>query len=374
MPKGKKKDQALDLLWRAQANDAYWHGLFGGIYLFNFRVSNYANLIEAEELAEGPNAPITVSQFDFDKDSLPEIVLTGAPFNALFKPNLGGMMTELDHRPNRYNLLNIMMRREEGYHDEIRRAAERGLLVTPDMERDGPRLENRDSVRAKEAGIQNYLLYDWHRRGSFIDHFLREDVDLGSFVRAFYGEQGDFVNLPYNAEVIATEDDATIQLTREGHVWVGSDHRPVRVSKTLKFRRGDDSYRCDYRVTNLADAPVTLRFGVELVSGFDGGQNPEYCGLTINGSAEAKSLAVAAEYPAVTEHTTTTTLRTMALTTRLDHPCTLWAFPLETITNSEAGYERGYQGTVYLHLWNLTLAAGASWQGGLTQQVSAYKK
>jgi hypothetical protein len=73
-------------------------------------------------------------------------------------------------------------------------------------------------------------------------------------------------------------------------------------------------------------------------------------------------------------HTTHTTLRSLALTTRLDQPCTLWAFPLETITNSEAGYERGYQGTVYLHLWNLTLAPGAAWQAGLTQQIDAYKK
>ena len=45
--------------------------LFGGVYLFNFRVANYANLIEAEELAEGTHAPLAVRQFDFCRSQVP---------------------------------------------------------------------------------------------------------------------------------------------------------------------------------------------------------------------------------------------------------------------------------------------------------------
>ncbi len=37
MRRGRKRDEALDLLWAAQSNDPYWHGVFGGIYLFNFQ-------------------------------------------------------------------------------------------------------------------------------------------------------------------------------------------------------------------------------------------------------------------------------------------------------------------------------------------------
>src|SRR5207248_8069717 len=53
MRRGRKRDQALDLLWASQSNDPYWHGLFGGVYLFNFRVANYAFMIAAEIAAEG---------------------------------------------------------------------------------------------------------------------------------------------------------------------------------------------------------------------------------------------------------------------------------------------------------------------------------
>jgi len=93
MPGGPARERALDLLWQAQANDAYWHGLFGGVYLFNFRVANYANLIEAESLAEGPDAPLVVRQFDFTKDSVPEVVLSGSPLNAIWKPDWGRART-----------------------------------------------------------------------------------------------------------------------------------------------------------------------------------------------------------------------------------------------------------------------------------------
>lgn len=371
MPDGPARARALDLLWQAQANDAYWHGLFGGVYLFNFRIANYANLIEAEALAEGENAPLSARRFDFDKDCADEIVLTGTPFNALWKPDTGGMMTELDYRPGRYNLLNVMTRREEGYHEEIRQAAAQGKLFTPEMAAQGIPYNEREMVRVKEFGIERYLLYDWHRRGAFLDHFLREDVDLPAFYRAFYGEQGDFANQPYQVAVETAPDAVTITLWRDGHVWVGAYHRPVRVEKQFVFRAGDDHYTCTYTVINQADAPIAVRFAVETACGFDGGQDPRYAFQIVNDSP-VDGLADLREYHGVTSHAAVSRLRGLALSTTVEHPCTLWTFPLETVTLSEAGYERGYQGTVYLHIWELQLAAGESWQGWLTQEVRPY--
>src|SRR5258708_14198771 len=40
--------QARDLLLRAQCNDAYWHGIFGGIYAPHLRTDPWRNLIRAE--------------------------------------------------------------------------------------------------------------------------------------------------------------------------------------------------------------------------------------------------------------------------------------------------------------------------------------
>jgi hypothetical protein len=373
MPDGPDKDKALDALWRAQANDAYWHGLFGGVYLFNFRVANYANLIEAEALAEGNNPPLAAREFDFNKDSTREVVLTGSPLNAIWKPSVGGMMLELDSRPLRYNILNIMTRYEEGYHEEIREGAAQGTLATPEVLAKSSEWEMRNAIRVKEAGIERFLLVDWHRRGAFIDHFLREDVDLMSVYRAFYGEQGDFVNLPYRAEVQAGADESTVVLSREGHVWVGDRHVPVRVAKTFTFRRGEDRFNCTYTVSNQATFPIDVRLAVELASGFDGGQDMNYCHMTVNGGTDRLPLSENREYHDVATHSSFTTIRGLQLVTTVDQPCTLWVFPLETVTNSEAGYERGYQGTVYLHIWPVHLEPNAQWQRKITQQVSAYQ-
>jgi hypothetical protein len=373
MPDGPDKDKALDALWRAQANDAYWHGLFGGVYLFNLRVANYANLIEAEALAEGNNPPLAVREFDFNKDSTREVVLTGSPLNAIWKPSVGGMLLELDSRPLRYNILNIMTRYEEGYHEEIREGAAQGTLATPEVLAKSNEWEMRNAIRVKEAGIERFLLVDWHRRGAYIDHFLREDADLVSVYRAFYGEQGDFVNLPYRAEVQAGPDESTVVLSREGHVWVGDRHVPVRVAKTFTFRRGEDKFNCTYTVTNQATFPIDLRFAVELASGFDGGQDMNYCHMTVNGGTDRLPLSENREVHDVSTHSSFTTIRGLQLVTRVDQPCTLWVFPLETVTNSEAGYERGYQGTVYLHIWPAHLEPNGQWQRKITQQVSAYQ-
>ncbi len=38
-------------LWKAQANDTYWHGLFGGIYMAHVRSAIYHHLIKAENAA-----------------------------------------------------------------------------------------------------------------------------------------------------------------------------------------------------------------------------------------------------------------------------------------------------------------------------------
>ena len=43
-------------------------------------------------------------------------------------------------------------------------------------------------------------------------------------------------------------------------------------------------------------------------------------------------------------------------------PATLWRFPIETISNSEAGFERIYQGSCVMPVWEVNLAPGEVWQ------------
>jgi hypothetical protein len=56
------------------------------------------------------------------------------------------------------------------------------------------------------------------------------------------------------------------------------------------------------------------------------------------------------------------------VTLTLSQSATLWYFPLEAISNSEAGYERVYQGTCTLLWWDIALGPGESWE--VTLQAS----
>lgn len=371
MRHGRKRDQALSLLWAAQSNDPYWHGVFGGVYLFNFRVANYANLIAAEVLAEGDDPPLKLESRDFDADGRPELLLSGDVYNVIWAPTLGGALTEFDYRSGNYNLLNIISRHKEAYHNDLVQASRENRVMTPDSPISGE-MENIHSktVRAKESGLEKYLIYDWHRRASFVDHFLGSNTKLDEFYRAHYAEQGDFVNQPYRAETTATDEEVSIHLVRDGHVWIGDVHRPVRVIKTYSVRRRDGTFRVKYTVSNPSETAIEVRFGVETVVGFDGGQDLQYCALRVGDNPERLSLNEVAALDQVTRYAADSNIRNLTLTTNLSIPAALWRFPLETITLSEAGFERGYQGTVFLQLWDLHLHAGGSWSVTIAQHVT----
>ncbi len=51
-------------------------------------------------------------------------------------------------------------------------------------------------------------------------------------------------------------------------------------------------------------------------------------------------------------------------------PCHLWRLPVETISNSEDGFERIYQASCIVPRWRVRLEPGQSWEVGLHFQLS----
>ncbi|HXI09662.1 MAG TPA: alpha-amylase/4-alpha-glucanotransferase domain-containing protein, partial [Thermodesulfobacteriota bacterium] len=95
-------EPAFDLLYRAQSNDAYWHGVFGGLYLPHLRTAAYKNIIEAESSIGGPGflpGETAVSSGDVDADGSDEAVLRTRELNLFVAPSLGGSVVEIDFKP-----------------------------------------------------------------------------------------------------------------------------------------------------------------------------------------------------------------------------------------------------------------------------------
>src|SRR5262249_13366706 len=94
---------ARDLLWRGQCNDAYWHGVFGGVYLPHLRRAVRGALLAAEarlDAVERPGRPRVVHESgDLDGDGAGEVAIRSERLSVLIRPAAGGTVTELAYRP-----------------------------------------------------------------------------------------------------------------------------------------------------------------------------------------------------------------------------------------------------------------------------------
>ena len=178
-------------LYRAQCNCGYWHGLFGGLYLNYIRHAVYTHLIRAEAIVDrvlGREARHEVGRSDLDADLRDEIELSSPELCVYVKPDEGGGVYELDVRRKCMNLLNVLGRRREAYHEKLRLALEGGGAGEGGAE---PKSIH-DLVVVKDKTLGELLCYDRHLRMAFVDHFYPADVPLAELARGSYTELGDF--------------------------------------------------------------------------------------------------------------------------------------------------------------------------------------
>jgi hypothetical protein len=389
-------------LYRAQCNCSYWHGLFGGLYLNYLRDTVYRHLLVAEAFADAqlgraapawaPNADpaaaaqVHIEERDIDADLMPEIVVQSATFDVLVRAQEGGVVDELSYRPKTFMLNNVLGRHEEAYHEKLRRVAaaegnaakQRGaaeLAVEPTESESGEALDPNaatgqgqgeagekkeqpksihDLIQVKEPGLEKHLIYDRYPRRAFIDHFLGEATTLDHFSRSEEEELGDFVGANYEWRREAS-GEGSLLLVRVGRV----RERAVRLEKRLTLL--GNSLRVDYELT-LADAtqgPLAVRFAPELSLSLLDGHSPERIYQVPDRTLGPKEQELASR--GVLESVPGLSLVNNANRFRIDlrfgdaRP-QVWRFPLETVSMSEAGFERTYQGSVILPLFPLELS------------------
>ncbi len=232
---------ALRELYRAQCNDPYWHGVFGGLYLPHLREAAWSHLLEAEKAAPaGPGWSGT----DIDLDGRLEFSSGAGSFGLLVKPDAGGAIMEIDHRPLSRNITDVLARRPESYH--IRRGGE----GTPE----GKSIH--ELARKLPPGAEGLLEYDRRPRYSCVDRFLPAEAGPEDVRRTDSRELGDFAEGGYAAGT----EGAVLVLERKGHVRVGGEDVPVLVRKTIE---AGDAVRVRTEIVNAGERPVVLTFASE---------------------------------------------------------------------------------------------------------------
>ena len=100
---------------RARCNDAYWHGVFGGIYLPFLRAAAWRELAAAEaELRTGEG--LAVETLDWDGDGHDEIWIHSAHVSAIVSPRRGGAIELMLRFATGENDVDVLARHLEAYH------------------------------------------------------------------------------------------------------------------------------------------------------------------------------------------------------------------------------------------------------------------
>ncbi len=99
-------------LFKAQCNDAYWHGIFGGLYLPHLRRAVYSHLAEAEKVIKQEGFVLE----DIDCDGEKELFFKSNNYSAWIFPSDAAKLKDLTVYKWNYNLLDLLSRRIEHYH------------------------------------------------------------------------------------------------------------------------------------------------------------------------------------------------------------------------------------------------------------------
>ncbi|GAC1389133.1 MAG: DUF1926 domain-containing protein [Ktedonobacteraceae bacterium] len=365
-------------LWKAQANDTYWHGLFGGIYMAHVRAAIYHHLIKAENIADATRHGDSHWQCyeftDFDRDTQNELLVESDQQNLYLDPQRGGTLFEWDMRRSAHNMGCGMTRRQESYHQTLREheqerrrkhtaATEQNVTQTVGQADSEPASPH-TTVRTKEPDLDRHLVVDRYRRNSLIDHFLPSGLTLPGFAEVRFEEQGNFVEQPYETTAEQGEHGLTITMHRDGQVRRAGALSPLPVSltKTVFLPLGEEKLVVRYNVENKGQARLQTRFGSEWNINLLGGGGNDQAYYHVEGQTlDNQHFDSTGEVPQAREVHIGNSWLEQDMGFLLSEEAMLWRFSVETVTGSEAGFERTHQGSSLTFVWSLLLDAGQTW-------------
>jgi alpha-amylase len=346
-------------LYRAQCNCPWWHGAFGGLYLPHLRNAVYHHLIGAEnalmQTGQRPHEWVEAEVADLNLDGFPDVCLSNSRLAAYFAPGNGGNLYELDLRVICHNLLATLSRRPEAYHESILRH------VRGEKHDAGPGIP--DQVVFKQAGLERQLQYDAYARKSLIDHFFEPAAGPEQVAAVQAKELGDFVTGSYEHRVRRGAGEAFLTLQRTGKA-AGAD---ITITKEVALRSGADVLEIQYVVDN-APRDRKLHFAVEFnFAGMAAGADDRYfyhAGKQRAGQLQTLQNLTNADVIGLVDE-----WLGLDASLTLSRKGGIWAFPVQTVSQSEGGFELVHQSTAVMPHWLVEPDAQGRWKVTLSLKL-----
>ncbi|MDQ3022915.1 MAG: DUF1926 domain-containing protein [bacterium] len=316
--------EAWDDLLRAQCNCCYWHGVFGGLYLNYLRAAVSRHMLKAERSIGGAGVLPAFKSADVTSAQSASR-LANDTLSLSVHSEHGLSVSRIDYYPTLFNWGDVLARRREAYHDKLEEAQH------TEQHAEG-QASIHEIVRTKEPGLERWLVVDPHPRHSFVTYFCsavsaEQFMYIGSEqLRTF---EDWYVSL---AEVLRDEDEHEAGLSAVvnfDQFWLSKGITLKSSSLMFSLLAGGelpkhDDFYVEFNVTALTDRADDRYLIV------DDQRYPLDVGHASRG---VSTLSVVDEWQQ----------RRIVLTPSI--AAKLITYPVYTVSSSEGGFERTYQGT-----------------------------
>jgi alpha-amylase len=288
-----------------------------------------------------------------------ELLFTAPEYQALLKPSDGGTLAALDFRPTSSTLINSILRRPEPYHSRLRDPNYRPATSTASAY---------EQTRVKESGLDRFLQYDRWPRHSFRIFVFDPSRTAADYEALHLQEDAGFAAGLFTVDASSSQD---AELVRHAVIaWPGDKSGSgAEATITKHFSLGPAprgcEVACELRVKFKSAIAKPIAIGLESVVNLlapdaadrffetpDGPQNLRFTGAvpgpTLRMEDGWQGVKVALHAPGA-QH--------------------FWVAPIETVSESEEGFERVYQGSQILAAWYPDFAKEKSWLGRLVWRV-----
>jgi hypothetical protein len=321
------KTRVLKEIWKAQYNDVYWHGVFGGLYFPIFRRNAYHYLINAESMLDSHSHRSKTSWISAATYGSDYLALATKSLQIVSSPFTSGSIIELDFKPIGLNLFDTLTRRYEKYHDDIRK--------NDAVSRKGSRkaVSIHGPVYSKEKGLYDLLVYDRYQKTSFIDYFVQGDASIDNFSSQKFIEFAHFAGCPYHARLIGG-DKKRILLSRSSRA-IGEKSQ-IDLRKTLALHEENSAVSVDYtiKIRTQAHTRRNLRSWFVVEINLASLADRTFERVFSKRLAFPKTEKLDFDYSDIGMRAT---LHTKTVTSA-------WVLPLKTVSQSESGVESNFQG------------------------------
>ncbi len=310
--------KTLDSFYKLQTNDVFWHGVFGGLYLPNLRDNAYKYLLQIEQ--SRVKDEISSEVLDIDKDGYDELKILTNNLSIVFSTKNGGQMIEFGSFDTFFNWQNTIMRREEAYHEKIFNQQEK--IVEPSENQEEIATIHCDSIVVDEA-LKSELIYDWHQKNSFIDHFSDDEFTLSNFKYLTFKEVGDFANQSFGL------NKKKNSFSRDGGIFL--DNTYMSYATTLKKAYKFDTNSLELRIDIKSKYEEQLFYAQEFNLHFAHPDKVTFNDILIEDGFtqyDCDELVIDDDFT------------NKLIKIKLSQKCNIFGFILNTISQNECGFDK----------------------------------